>query len=314
MKFKKILLIGIDGPKLDAEYWKRIDILAEKKVSLPKDSSEIIDNLKDTDCLLVNFGIEVGRHLIDNAPELKYIGIMATAFGKIDAAYAKDMGITVCNVPGYSTESVAEFVFAALLEHIRELERGKRQAKEGNFSEAGFRAMEIKNKTFGILGLGRIGTRVAEIAVGFGADVRYWSRERRRELEARGIKYENLDNLISECDILSIHLAQTKETENFLNEEMLRRIKKDSIVINTAPMELIDIGALEKRLGRNDLTFILDHSDEMKQADLEKLSKHKNCMIYPPIACISKEARAAKQEIFAGNLENFLNGRKTNCV
>jgi len=312
MKFKKTLIIDIDKPKLDSDYWKRIDSFTNKRVNIPKDSPEIKKQLTDTDCLLVNFGIKVDREDIDNAPNLKYIGVLATASGKIDIEYTKNKGIPVCTIPGYSTESVAEFVFAVILEQIRELEKGKRQAREENYSETGFSAIEIKNRIFGIFGLGNIGSRVAEIALGFGADVRYWSQNRKKEFEEKGIKYEDADNLIPKCDFLSLHFAQTKDTENFLNKNRIQSIKKGAVVINTTPMELVDIDALEKRLQNRDITFILDHSDEMAAEDVKRLLQYKNCIIYPPIAYISEEARIAKQEIFVGNIEKFLKGPSTN--
>ncbi len=315
MKFRKILTVGIGEASLDAEYWKRIDALAASRISLPKDSPDIVKQLADTDCLLVNpFVFKVGQDLIDAAPHLKYIGVLATAYGKVDTDHAAKRGIVVCNIPGYSTEAVAEFVFAVILERIRELERGKAQARAGNYSESSFSTTEIKNKVFGVFGLGRIGSRVAELAGAFGADVRYWSKNRKPELEARGLKYEDADELIPKCDILSLHMAQTKETEGFLNAERIQKIKSGAIVINTAPMELVDIDALEKRLQKGGMTFILDHSDEMAAEDLKKLSKHNNCIIYPPIAYVTKEARTAKQEIFAGNMAAFLNGRPQNVV
>lgn len=307
-KFKKILTIGINKFALDSVYWQRVEALTEKIVNCDKDSSAIKDELTDADCLLTGFGIVVNKEIIDGAPNLKYIGVLATAYGKVDVDYAKSKGISVCNIPGYATEAVAEFVFAVILEHIRETERGKKQAGEGNYSEAGFSAIEIKDKIFGILGLGRIGSRVAEIALGFGADVRYWNIDRRKEFEERGIRYEDVNGLIPKCDFLSLHFAQVKDTENFLNKERIKKIKKGAVVINTAPMELVDIDALVARLNDGDITFILDHSDEMSQENIKKLSKFKNCIIYPPIAYITKEARIAKQEIFVGNIESFLKG------
>ena len=313
MKFEKILVTGFDESELDQAFWKRIDALTEKKVFLAKDSPEIKKHLSDTDCLLVKFN-PVSREWIDSAPKLKYIGVFGTGYGKIDSTHAKSKGIVVSNIPGYSTESVAEFVFAVLLENIRELERGKNQARQGNYSEAGFSATEIKGKVFGVLGLGRIGNRVAEIALGFGADVRYWSKNRKKEIEPKGIKYEEADSLISNYDFLSLHFALTKETESFLNEKRIQKLKHGAIVVNTAPMELVDVDALEKRLAKGGITFILDHSDEMGEEDLKRLSKHNSCIIYPPIAYISKEARTAKQEVCVKNIENFLNGSPTNRV
>lgn len=310
MKFKKILSIGVDDSKIGSEYWKRIDSLTETKVILLKDSAEIKANLKDTDCLLVNFGVTVTKEDIDSSPNLKYIGILATAFGKVDSKYAKKKNIVVCNLPGYSTESVAEFTIATILEVIRGLEEGKRRGKAGNVSEQGISAFEIKNKVFGIVGLGNIGTRVAQLALGFGADVRYWSRNKK----GKGFKYEDLDDLISNSDFLSLHLAQTPETEKILNQDRLKKVKKGAIIVNTAPMELVDIDALIKRLKMGNITFILDHSDEMSKEDLEKLSTYANCIIYPPMAYITKEAALNKQEMFTSNIESFLKGIPKNIV
>ena len=314
MKFKKMLTINIAESKLDLEYWRKVDEFTEARVNLPKDSSEIEAHLADADCLLAGFGVKVDKEILDKSKKLKYIGVLATAYGTIDVEYAKKKGIVVSNIPGYSTESVAEFVIAVILEHIKELEKGKKRGREGDYSSAEYSVIEIKNKIFGILGLGKIGSRVAEIALGFGADVRYWSRNRKPEMEAKGIKYEDADSLIPKCDFLSLNFAQAKETENFLDEERIKKIKKGAVVISTAPMELVDMSSLARRLEKNDMTFILDHSDEMSADYLEKLSKYKNCIIYPPIAYVSNEARIAKQEIFLDNIESFLKGSPKNIA
>src|SRR3989338_3021889 len=314
MKFNKIVMIGIGETSLDSVYWRKIDALGEKVVKLSKDSSEIEKQLMDADCLVVGFGVKVDENRIKNSPKLKYIGMLGTGYGNIDANYANSKKIAVTNIPGYSREAVAELVFGMILDHIRELERAKQRARKGDYSDSGYFVSEIKGKTFGIIGLGRNGSRVAEIALGFGADVRYWSRNRKKELESKGIKFEDIDVLIPKCDLLSLHLALTRETENFLNEKRIEKIKNDAVVINTSPMELVNLDALEKRLVKGDMTFILDHSDEMSEENLRKLSKYKNCMIYPPIGYITKEARIAKQDIFVGNMENFLKGSPTNKV
>lgn len=315
MKFHKILLINVPESSLGKEYWSRIDKLASKRVHLPKDDSKILDNLKDTDCLLVSFGLVVDEEMIDVAPNLKYIGVMATAYGKIDVSHAKKKGIPVCNLAGYSTESVAEFTIAATLEYMRQLEEGKRRGKSGNYDDTGISATEIKDKIFGVIGLGAIGGRVAEIARGgFGADARYWSRHRKKLLERKGIKYESLDNLIAKADILSINLAQTEETNGIFNKTRFKKVKNGAIIINTAPMELVDIDGLADRLKKGDITFILDHSDEMSEKDLAKISKFPNCIIYPPIAYLSKEAAVTRQEMFTSNIENFLRGTPKNVV
>ncbi|OGH50234.1 MAG: hypothetical protein A3H17_03920 [Candidatus Levybacteria bacterium RIFCSPLOWO2_12_FULL_37_14] len=315
MKFKKIIAYNIDRTKnLDFQSWKKIEILGNKLTFVPKDYPKLRKELADTDCLLVAFGTNIVKEDIDSAPQLKYIGVLATAFGKIDVLHAKKKKVVVSNLKGYSTESVAEFVIAAILEHIRGLEEGKRRGKSGNYSEVGITATEIKDKIFGVVGLGTIGQRVAEIAFGFGADVRYWSKNRKNNFEKRGVRYETFENLTSKADIISINLAQTKDTEKIFNKKVFQKVKSGAIIINTAPMELVDISGLEQRLKNKDITFILDHSDEMVKEDIEKLSKYKNCIIYPPIAYVSKEAAENRKRIFIQNIEAFLKGKPENIV
>ncbi|HUD03875.1 MAG TPA: 2-hydroxyacid dehydrogenase [Candidatus Paceibacterota bacterium] len=314
MKFKKILTIGISTASLDEKYWKELKGLADKVISLSKDSSDIEKELSDTDCILTGFGIEINKRHIDLAKNLKYIGTLATAYGKIDVDYAKKKNIPVCNLGGYSTEGVAEFTIAAILEHIRALGEGKSRAHAGNYSEVGIKATEIKGKKFGVIGLGNIGGRVAEIAQGFGANVSYWSRSKKSVFEKQGIKYQELDTLLKEADFVSINLAETKDTENFFDAKKFKLLKSGAVVINTAPMEIVNLKALTERLAKNDMTFILDHSDQMKDEDVKSLIKFKNCIVYPPIAYITDEARANKQQTFISNIENFFKGTSTNRV
>lgn len=315
MRFEKILMLGYDKQALEQKQWQRIEKLAKSCILLPNGSPEISGHFATTDCLLVKLGATVDKKMIDSMPKLRYVGMLGTGYGRIDAVYAASKNIAVCNIAGYSTESVAEFVFAVILEHLREIERAKKQAREGKYSEEGFKAYEIKSKVFGIIGLGRIGGRVAEIASGgFGADVLYWSRKRKENFEKKGIKYRELDVLLKESDFISLHMALNKETNLFLNESRIQRIKPGAVVVNLSPMELVDMPALVKRLNTGDIHFILDHSDELTEADAKLLSAHKNCIMYPPIGYITKEATSAKREMFVDNLENFLKGKPTNKV
>ena len=167
---------------------------------------------------------------------------------------------------------------------------------------------------FGVIGAGNIGSRVAEIAQGFGARTKYWNRNRKEILESKGIEYKDADDLIAESDILSLHLALTKETENFMDAQRINSLKKGAIVVNTSPMELIDLDSLKERLTKEDIVFIFDHSDEMSKENIKRFSKYENFVIYPPIGYISKEAKVNQQEIFVKNIENFLKGKPTNVV
>ena len=124
MAFQKILIIGFKESEIAQEFWQRIDASSKQKVFVSKDSTEIKHHLAETDCLLVKFN-PVSQEWIDSAPKLKYIGVLATGYGKVETNYAKEKAIVVTNVPGYSTESVAELVFGIILEHTRELSRAK---------------------------------------------------------------------------------------------------------------------------------------------------------------------------------------------
>ncbi len=304
MKFKKVLVTGFSRENLDENAWERINKLTEVVVS---------ESDTEVDCLLSRFN-KVDKPLIDSLPRLKYIGVLATGVGTVDLNYAKEKGVVVCNIPGYCTESVAEYVFAVILEQLRDLERARQVARAGDFSGDGFSATEIKGKKFGIIGLGRIGSRVAEIALAFGAEVSYWSKNRKPEMEVKGIVYQDLDTLITTSDFLSLHTNKTDETVGILSAQRLTSIKAGAMIINISPMELVDMSGLEKRLVQGDTTFIFDHPDEMEKVDVERLAKYKNCIVYPPIGYISKEARIIKQDIFVSNLEKFLLGSPSNQV
>lgn len=303
-KFHKILVTGFSKSNLDKKVWDKIKKLSDGIVFEPA---------ADVDCLFSRFN-KVDKTLMESFPNLKYIGLLATGTGTVDLEYAKSKNITVCNVPDYATESVAEWVFALILEHLRNLERAKQTARIGEFSGDGFSTTEILGKKFGILGLGRIGSRVAQIAKGFDANVYYWSRNRKPQAEKEGLKYEPIDSLVKTSDFITLHTLTTKKTEDLLDKKRLNSIKLGAIIVNVSGMEQVDIPALEKRLAKGDITFILDHPDEMKPEDVKRLAKFPNCIIYPPIGFVSAEARINKQGIFASNLENFLVGKPSNKV
>lgn len=310
MKFKKAILIKISESHFDQKYWDQINGLVDKKISLSLDHPKLKDELKDCDCLLLGFQVPVGKDILAAAQNLKYIGILATAYGTVDLEEAARRNIPVCNLGGYSTESVAEFTIAAILHEIRDIEEGLKRAQGGNYSFEGIKARELKNSNFGIIGLGKIGGRVAELATGFGANVSYWSHAKKKT----PFQYQELEKLLSSCTYISVNVAEAKETIGLLNSKNLPLIRADSILISTVPPPIINTNALADKLSKNDITFIFDHPDEMPKEELAKLTKFKNCVVYPPIAFLSDEARMAKQEIFIENMENFLKGSPTNKV
>jgi D-3-phosphoglycerate dehydrogenase len=316
MNFKKILMVGFTEEDFATAEWKRIKDLCVQYVLIEKNSENIAKELVDTDCLLIKLGATVDKSMIDGAKSLKYIGMYGTGYGRIDTEYAKRKSITVCNIAGYSTNGVAELAFALILENIRDVSRAKINAKKGEYSEDSFSGYEISNKKFGIIGMGRIGARISEIASnGFGAEVLYWSKNRKTECETSSVSYvADINELVANSDFISLNLAYNNETEKIFNNELIQKIKSGTVIINLSPMELIEIDALSTRLEKNDITFILDHSDELSESEANLLSKYDNCIMYPPIGYISDESTTGKKIMFVDNLQNYLEGKPSNKV
>ena len=314
MRLNKILLINVEKALLDDAAWNDLVSLAEKYVALPKDDPRIMDELKDTDCLLTGYAIPVTREHIDAAPNLKYIGTFAIAFHAIDTVAARERGIPVTNLAGYCTESVAEFIIAVLLNEMRHLDEGKERVRNNSYEFGRLNISEIKGKTFGIFGLGGIGARVAELAQGFGAHVCYWSRTRKESVEAKDMSYKEKDVLLSEADFISLNFAHTPETDTFLDEHAFSLIKPGAIIICTVPIETVNLDALENRLKKNDVVFITDHAEQLNASDPTRFRAYPNCIQYPAIAFNSIEAKKNMRKLFVGNITNYLNGTQTNVV
>ena len=312
MKLQKLLCLGFNGQELEDNYWQEIDILAEKRV-LASNESELGENT-DADALLVKLGAKVDEDLIEKLPNLKYIGMLGTGYGGIDTQYAASKGITVTNIADYATEGVAEFTFGILIEWCRGVSRALGLAWNGVYEDDDHPGMEIKGKKFGVIGLGNIGKRTAELAQAFGCDVTYWSRTRKKDAEAKGIKYQELDDLLADSDIITLNLALNSETKGIINSDRVQSIKHDAIFINPSPMELIDFESLVTRLKQNDIVFMLDHSDEMTDEQLKVLKPLSTCRVYPAIAYLTREAGRLKQRIYVDNLKNYLAGKPSNKV
>lgn len=310
MKLHKILCLDYTGQELEQGYWQELDNLASERVVTSEDE---IAKHAEADALLVKLGAKVGKDLIDRLPNLKYIGMLGTGYGGIDTAYAASKGITVSNIADYATEGVAEFTFGILLEYLRDIAKARSQAKAGNYSDD-FTGGEIKGKKFGVIGLGDIGTRTAQLAKAFGADVYYWSRNRKEDAEQNGIKYCELVELIANSDIITLNLALNHETEGIINAELINSVKRHAIFINPSPMELIDFNALLERLKKNDIAFMLDHSDEMTEEQLKALQSLDNAIVYPAIAYLTREAGQLKKRIYIDNIKNYLAAKPTNKV
>jgi D-3-phosphoglycerate dehydrogenase len=310
MKLHKIVCLDFTGDELEPSFWHEIDRYCNLRMILNNAELTSLPDNNGIDGLLVKLGATIDKTIIDQLPDLRYIGMLGTGCGGIDKAYAASRGITVTNIADYATEAVAEFSFAILLEHSRDIARARTQAARGDYSDA-FSGSEIKGKRFGVVGLGAIGMRTAELAKSFGADTCYWSRRRKDHAERSGIAYHGLKEILQTCDIITISLEHNTETTGIISADLIQSIKPSAIVIITSPLELVDFEALRGRLKKQDIVWILDHSDELTAAQLNQLQVLGACIMYPAIGYLTDEASQRKKRIYIDNLRRFVRHTQT---
>lgn len=312
--FSKALFIDFKEGEIEPKYLERIAKLFKSHRFILHDDSKFLEILKDVEVIFAKISTKIDKEVIDAAPNLKYVGVLSTAFDAIDAKYTRSKKITVCNLGGYSTGAVSEFFFAILFEHIRDLENAKLQARKEDYSFDKFMGLELRSRVLGVIGAGKIGGRIAEIGLGIGMKVNYFSRKNKPEIERLGAKKKELREILSQSDFISLNLVLNKETERIISRERIGLLKKGCIFINLAPPPLIDQEAMMEKAGKGDITFIFDHSDDIEASLAKKFLGIKNCIVYPPTAFRTEEANTARQETFIGNIENFVKGKPQNVV
>ena len=299
--------------------WQGLEEIGEVTVYDRTKADETVARAADADIVLTNKVI-ISREIIAQLPRLKYIGVLATGYNVVDIEAAHERGITVTNVPAYSTESVAQMVFAHLLtvtnrtEHYAIENRNGRWTKNPDFCYWDFPHMELAGKTFGIVGLGNIGRRVAEIATAFGMHVKALTSKSADALPAN-IEKTTLESILSTSDVLSLHCPLTDKTRHLINRETLRQMKPTAILINTGRGPLVDDQAVADALSGGRLAaFCADVlTEEPPKAD-NPLLKQPNAYMTPHIAWASKEARVRLVQVATDNVRAFINGRPQNMV
>lgn len=311
---QKAVFIDYQKENVPAKYLNRITRLFGKCVFLPRADKRLLGELKGADAIFAKIFTKIDKEVIDASPKLKYVGVLSTAFDAIDAKYARKKGVTVCNLGGYSTEAVAEFAIAAVLERVRTLEEAKIQARKADFSFANFMGLELSGKTLGVVGAGKIGSRIAEIGLGFGMKVLYFSRKTKPALDKKGAKKAPLNRVLSESDFVALALLLSKETQKIISRQKLAMLKKGCIFVNIAPPSLVDNRAVLSKAAKGEFTYIFDHSDDISSVLAKKFLGVKNCVVYPPVAFRTEEANTARLETFASNIEQFVKGKPQNVV
>ena len=299
--------------------WGSLKEMGEVTVYERTRREEIAGRAADADIVLTN-KVVMDREMMALLPRLKYIGVLATGYNVVDIEAARERDIIVTNVPAYSTESVAQTVFAHLLtvtnrtEHYAQQNRQGRWAENRDFCYWDTELTELAGKTMGIVGLGHIGRRVAEIALAFGMQVKAMTSKKAEELPA-GIQKAELQSLLASADVVSLHCPLTDGTKHLIHRETLRLMKPSAILINTGRGPLVDDEALAEALNEGRLrAYCADVvTEEPPKAD-HPLLHAPNAFITPHIAWATVEARKRLLQTAIGNVEAFVNGHPVNVV
>ncbi|MFC2489810.1 MAG: D-2-hydroxyacid dehydrogenase [Prevotella sp.] len=299
--------------------WKALNSFGEVEIYDRTSRDEVIARAKDADMVLTNKVVLKGETLAQ-LPQLKYIGILATGYNIIDVDETRARGIVVANVPAYSTDSVAQMTFAHVLNITNRIEHYADQNRKGQWSEAAdfcywdTPLSELAGKTFGIVGLGNIGQKVARIALNFGMRVIAFTSKRAEELP-EGVEKANLEELLMQSDVLSLHCPLTENTREMINRQSLAKMKRGAILVNTGRGPLVNEADVAEALAEGRLAGYGSDvmSSEPPKAD-NPLLKQPNAFITPHIAWATAEARGRLMATAIENAKAFIAGKPQNVV
>lgn len=299
--------------------WDGMDELGELTVYDRTAPEDTYGRSKDSEILITN-KTRLDAELIARLPKLKYIGVLATGYNVVDTDAAHARGVTVTNIPAYSTMSVAQQVFALLLaitnrvEHYTADNREGRWNRNADFCYWDTPLTELAGKTFGIVGLGNIGQAVARIALAFGMKVIASTSKQQSQLP-EGIEKKELPDIFAQSDVMTLHCPLTADTERMVNTSTLSLMKPNAILINTGRGPLIDEEAVAVALKNGRLGgFGADVLSSEPPSEDNPLLSAPNAYITPHIAWATREARERLMNIAVGNLAAFLSGEPRNAV
>ena len=318
MNMKIVILDGFTAQPGDLS-WKALEEIGEVTVYDRTRPEETVERAKDADIVLTN-KVCLRRPEIEQLPKLKYIGVLATGYNVVDIEAASEHGIVVTNVPAYSTESVAQMVFAHLLTITNRVEHYAMKNRDGawtaspDFCYWDTPLTELAGKTFGIVGLGNIGRRVAAIAQAFGMRVVAYTSKAADQLPS-GLEKRTMDELLKESDVVSLHCPLTPDTHHLMNSQTLQMMKPSAILINTGRGPLVCDQDVADALKANRLrAYCADVlTEEPPKADNPLLSCE-NAFVTPHIAWATTEARGRLIDVAIGNIKTFMDGQPMNVV
>lgn len=274
----------------------------------------IIERGKDADIILLN-KTPLNKEAMDNMPNLKYIGVLATGYNIVDVKAAKEKGIIVTNIPTYGTAAVAQMTFALLLELCNHVGAHSKAVFEGRWANSpdwcfwDYPLIELAGKTMGIIGYGRIGQRVGQIAQAFGMKVLAVANNPKKHLENENMKYVELVELLGNSDVISLHCPLLESTQGIINKSTIEKMKEDVIIVNTSRGQLIVEEDLAQALNRGRVAgAALDVVSFEPISPDNPLLGAKNLILTPHISWAPKESRVRLMDIAINNLKQFIEG------
>ena len=296
--------------------WSFLDGIVDYKVYERTAPEEVINRIGDSDAIFLN-KIQITKEIFDACPKLKYIGVLATGYNVIDLEAARAHGVTVTNIPAYSTDSVAQHVFSFILYFTNQVAQHSASVMAGDWVKCpdfcywNGSLSELGGKTLGIFGYGNIGKRVSEIAKAFGLKVICCTRTPKEGMP-EAVSFEEL---LKRSDFLTLHAPLTEQTKNIINKESFSLMKKSAYLINTARGGFVVEADLAEALNNDRIAGYA--ADVLLQEPMNAdcpLLKAKNCVITPHIAWAPWETRKRLQGIAEENLKAWLAGKPINVV
>lgn len=315
-----VAMVVVDGYTMNPGdlSWAPLQALGDCEIYDRTPVDQIVPRCQHAEIVIAN-KVVFDQATIKALPELKYIGITATGVDNVDLDAAQAAGITVTNVPGYSTESVVQHTWALLLELTNrvglhhDLVQQSEWTRAEDFSYLGHQLMELQGQTLGIVGYGAIGKRVAEIAQALGMRINVYTRTARENTQS--IQFVDWTTLLKTSDIVSLHCPLTSETRHMMDETAFQLMKPTALLVNTARGGLIQEATLANALKTQQIAGaavdVLTH--EPPRADCPLLNLE-NCIITPHIAWASYQARVRLLDEVVSNVEAFLSGNPRNVV
>lgn len=299
--------------------WDALRSLGSSDIYDRTAANDVVPRARDAEIVLTNKTV-LNHEQIKSLPKLRYIGVLATGYNIVDVAAAREQNVPVTNVPTYGTKSVAQMTLALLLEltqhvgHHAQTARAGRWTKSPDFCYWDFPLVELEGLTMGIVGYGRIGSAVGELAAAFGMRVLAHSA-RPPKRPAPNALFVSLDELFTASDVISLHCPLTPETKHLVNAARLSQMKPSLFLINTSRGPLVDEQALADALNDGRIAGAgLDVLAVEPPRPENPLLKAKNCLVTPHIAWATRAARARLMETAVANLRAFLRGEPQNVV